>query len=884
MIRSIRLGLALALGCGTIAVAQPAPKRAVAVRLAGAIHVDGRLNDADWIRAEFFADFRQREPVENGEPGDRTEVAFLFDDRALYVGARMRSHVPAAVPRDLTRRDQYGNAEHLVVSLDPFHDRRTAYSFSVTSSGVRRDYYTPRDNEGFQNRDFTFDPVWDARVQFDSTGWTAEMRIPFSQLRFSRKAVQEWGLNLNRWIPTRNEDDYWIVVPRNQTGFASRFGTLAGLDGIKPARRIELVPYLASNGTFAGTPNARNLLNPNGREVAARAGADLKVGLGPNLTVDAAFNPDFGQVDADPAEVNLTAFETFFSERRPFFTEGSQLLRSTVDNYFYSRRIGASPRGDAVADFVRRPANTTILAATKITGRLASGLSIGGLTAITDREFAKTYDSLPGRFGKTLVEPRAQYGVIRLQQQFGADGSTIGAIVSGVHRSFSGDSAVAAALSARAVGGAVDWVLRFQGGRYEITGDIGGSSVEGSAAAITAIQASSRHYLQRPDFQYRHLDPTARSLRGLQARIRVDKNAGNWLGGAEVATESPGFETNDMGRIQGADDIDWNADINHRWTVPGRLFRGATVGLFTRGNLNYDGVRTQTLVSLFTNQTWKNFMSSSVNVSCNLRAQSDVLTRGGPLMGTPAGCEGNVGLNSSFASKTAWRAFANVYHSEDGDWQYRISGGFTLRPTSALSVSVDPNFSSSLDHRQYITALALGRAGTYGTRYLFGAIRRTTIVAQIRLNYTFSPNLTLEAYAEPFAAGGSYRGVGELSAPRSRRVLAYGTGGTTILATSPDSLTVRDGVTGTTFGAPTPDFNALSFRSNLVLRWEWRPGSTLFLVWQHNRARFCTASDPGSCPGGLRPGSLVGPGALGDALGARGDNFLAFKISYWLPV
>lgn len=884
MIRPTRPAALLALCWTAAAAAQTPPKRAEAVRIESGIHVDGRLTEGDWGRARFFSDFRQKEPVENGEPGDRTEVAFLYDDRALYVGARMRSRTPAAVPRDLTRRDQYGNAEHLVVSLDPFHDRRTAYSFSVTSSGVRRDYYTPRDDEGFQNRDFTFDPVWEAKVQFDSTGWTAEMRIPFSQLRFTRREVQEWGLNLNRWIPTRNEDDYWVVVPRNQTGFASRFGTLAGLDGIKPARRIELVPYVASNGTFSGTPNPRNLLDPDGRIVSTRGGADLKVGLGPNLTVDAAFNPDFGQIEADPAEVNLTAFETFFSERRPFFTEGSQLLRSTVDNYFYSRRIGASPRGDATGDFVKRPANTTILAAAKLTGRLGSGLSIGGLAAVTDREYASTYDSLPGRIGRTLVEPRAQYGVMRLQQQFGADGSTVGAIVSGMRRDFGGNASLAEVMSARAIGGAVDWVLRFQGGRYEVTGDVGGSVVEGTAAAITAIQTSSRHYLQRPDFHHSHVDPAATVFRGAQARLRLDKRAGNWLGGAELSTESPGFETNDMGRLQGADDIDWNADIHHRWTVPGALFRAATVGVFARGNLNYDGTRTQTGISLFTNQTWKNFMGSSVNLNCNLRAQSDILTRGGPLMGTPAGCEANVGVNSSFATKTSWRAFANGYRSEDRDWQFRIAGGVTLRPTSALSVSVDPNFSRSLDHRQYLTTLAGGRAGTYGSRYVFGAITRSTLVAQVRLNYTFSPSLTVEAYAEPFAASGRYRGIGELSAPRSRHVLAYGTGETTITATFPDSVVVHDAATGTTFGVPTPDFSALSFRSNLVLRWEWRPGSTLFLVWQQNRSRFCTPGDPASCPGGLVPGRSVGPGSLGDALGARGDNFLAFKLSYWLPV
>ena len=861
----------------------PAPKRAVATPVSGAApRIDGRLDDPAWRTVPFVSDFRTKEPVEGGEPSDRTAVAFLFDDRALYVAARMWSRDPASIPRNLTRRDQYGSAEHITVSLDPFLDRRTAYSFSVTSGGVRRDYYHPRDDEF--GRDFTFDPVWDAKVAFDSTGWTAEFRIPFSQLRFARRPAQLWGLNLNRWIPNRNEDIFWVVVPRKETGFVSRFGTLAGIDGIKPSRRIELVPYVASSGTFAGAPDPGNLLDPDGRSVTARAGADFKMGLGPNLTIDATVNPDFGQVEADPAEVNLTAFETFFDERRPFFTEGSQLLRSTVPSYFYSRRIGGRPRGEASGDFVAAPSNTTILGAAKLTGQLGRGLSIGALAAVTDREFARSFDSLPNRIQRTEVEPRAQFGVIRLQQQFGEDASTVGLIASGMHRSFGDGAALATVLSRRAVAGGADWVLRFQKGRYEISGDIGGSYVEGDPAAITAIQTASARYFQRPDFRARDVDPTATSLTGLRARLRADKNAGNWLWGAEIATESPGFEANDMGRVQNADDIDWNADINHRWTVPGRLFRSATVGIATAGNLNYDGVLTNTRFTLFTRQGWRNFMSSSFNVNCVVRAQSDALTRGGPLMATPAGCETNASVSSSFASTTSWRIGGNVFRNEAGDWQFRLNGGFTVRPTSALSLSLEPNYSQNRDHRQYVTTIDGGLPTTYGQRYVFGSIRRSTLVAQIRVNYTISPNLTIEGYAEPFAASGKYTQLGELEAPRTRALREYGQDGTVITAQSDGVLQVTDSRNGQSFEVPVPDFNVLSFRSNVVVRWEWRPGSTLFVVWQQNRSTFCVPGDPRACPGGLRPGSLIGPGSLREALGTTGDNFLAVKLSYWLPL
>jgi Domain of unknown function (DUF5916) len=893
-----RLAVRLVLACGVLApplAAQmtsrgtraPAPgasgKRAEAVRIEGpGIQLDGRLTEAAWQRAKFFSDFRQKEPVENAPPDERTEVAFLYDDDALYVGARLFSHHPEAIPRDVTRRDQYGNSEHIVVSFDPFLDRRTAYSFSVTSGGVRRDYYLPRDRDGFDVRDFTFDPVWEAKAHIDSTGWTAEMRIPFSQLRFNDRPVQEWGIQVYRWIPQLNEDIYWVVVPRNETGFASRFGLLEGLRNIHSGRRVEMVPYVASNGRFAGAPDPKNPFDPDGRQVGVRAGADLKMGLGPNITLDATINPDFGQVEADPAEVNLTAFETFFSERRPFFTEGQQLLRSTVDNYFYSRRVGGAPRGDATGDYVDRPDATTILGAAKVTGRLPSGLSIGALTALTDQAYARTYDSLPALTTRTMIAPRAGYGVLRLQQEFGREASTVGAIVSGVTRSFGDGAALRSQVADRAVAGGMDWVLRFKQGEYEITGDLGGSYVEGTTEAMTALQEAPARYLQRPDYRHRRVDSLATSLRGWRARLRWDKNAGNWLSGAEIAMQSPGFETNDMGRLQTADDIDANADINHRWTRPGRLFRNAVLGIYGRSNWNFDGVRTSSLVGIFSHHTWRNFFSSSLNLNLALPAQSDGLTRGGPLMRTPAGVEINAGVNSSYAESTTWSLSANVYQAGLGNWQRRLSAGLTLRPSSRVSLSFNPSYLTSLDHRQYLTTLDGGSAATYGQRYVFGAIRRTTLVAQLRLNYTFSPNLTMELYAEPFAASGRYSAIGELAQARTSDLRLYGQDGTTATPAGDGTLLVHDQRNGETFSVDVPDFRALSFRSNLVLRWEWSPGSTLFLVWQQSRAGFCTPSNPVGCAGS-EPGALVGPGALRDALRATGDNFLAIKASYWIP-
>jgi hypothetical protein len=886
--RSLLACALLAAAPGTDLAAQdqhgPSSKQAVAVRTTGPIQVDGRLDEATWHQAAPISDFAQKEPDQGAPPTDRTEVTFAYDDHALYIGAHMYSRDPSRIPRSVTRRDQYGNSEHIVVAIDPFLDRRTAYAFSVTSGGVRRDYYLNRDSEDLDARDFTFDPVWEARVQLDSTGWTAEMRIPFSQLRFTNKVIQTWGLNINRWVPQRNEDDYWVVVPRDETGFASRFGTLTGLESILPSRRMELLPYVAGNANFTTAPAPGDPFD-DGSTGSFRAGGDFKMGLGPSLTLDATFNPDFGQVEADPAQLNLTAFETIFVEKRPFFTDGNPALLGPVPNYYYSRRIGAVPRGQASGDFVQAPDNTTILGATRVTGRLGSNLTIGAQAALTQREFAETFDSTTRRFDRVEVEPLASYGVLRLQQQFGAASSTVGFSLSGMRRYFSDGTDLPEVFSRRAAAGGADWRLRFQGGRYELSGWTGFSMVQGDSSAILRIQRSSGHYLQRPDFSAMPLDPSRTSLWGFTGRLRADKNAGNWLWGAEFVTESPGFEANDMGRLQNADDFEFNGDVNYRETNPGPVFRRWNVGVTWRQNWNYDWVRTVGQLGTFGRFTLNNFSDVNVNLLVRPRYQDDVLTRGGPLAGRGATYGGSLQFNTSYATPNSVSATTSF---EGGEFDYRLftlSAGVTLRPASAWDLSLTPSWRRFRDPRQFVSQQPDGYPATYGARYVFATVDQSVLSAQIRFNYTFTPDLTLEFYAEPFTASGSYSGHGELSAARSFDLRVYGTDGTSIAQEDDQTLRVTDARNGGSFTLPVQDFNNFSFRSNLVIRWEWTRGSTLYLVWQQNRAAQCAAyANPADCPAGSPPGTISRPGFLGDALTVPGDNYLAVKVSYWIPV
>ncbi|MBA2293126.1 MAG: carbohydrate binding family 9 domain-containing protein [Gemmatimonadales bacterium] len=577
------MAAALTLAAALPVAAQAPPKSIHASRLTGqAPTIDGRLDDAAWAAAPVISDFVQRDPDEGKAPTFITQVRLLYDDDALYVAARMLRPDAHTIRRSISRRDSESDAEVFLISLDPYLDRRTGYTFSVNSGGVRGDRYHAQDQEGGEAQ---YDPVWSARSDVDDQGWSAEMRIPFSQLRFNAGREQVWGLQITRNIPDKNEKNQWTLIPRDAAGYISQFGTLEGIAGIPASRRLELLPYAAASLTYRADVNPKN---PFAEKSATRIGGDLKMGLGPNLTLDATIHPDFGQVEADPADVNLSAFETVFAERRPFFTEGAEALTGLAQNfiqrpvYFYSRRIGAPPRGSISGDFVKQPTNTTILSAAKVTGRLKSGLSIGALAAVTPREYARSYDSLPDTFDGVAVEPPNAFAVIRLQQDFGKQQSNAGLNVTYAHHFVDERRGLQDILSRNAFAGGVDWKLRSQQGKYELTGFVGASHVEGDSNAIARLQRGSAHYYQRPDQDHIRYDAGRRSLSGYTVSLRHDKNAGRFtLWGFQLLARSPGFEINDLGRMQTADDINFNGDFILRDTKPHRTFRSYMVQLTT---------------------------------------------------------------------------------------------------------------------------------------------------------------------------------------------------------------------------------------------------------------------------------------------------------------
>jgi hypothetical protein len=838
-------------------------KQARATRVAdGAIRLDGALDESAWNAAMAITDFVQREPVEGVAPSDPTDVRIVYDDDAIYIGARMRSTGGVRAP--LGRRDEDDQAEHILVSFDTYLDRRTASTFGVTAAGVRLDLYSPSDD--IESGDSGYSPVWGVEVSSDAAGWVAEMRIPFSQLRFNDRSPQVWGLNIERRVPARNEQVFWTLVPRTETKWSSLFGDLHGIDGIRPRRRLELLPYVAGASQVIGD---RNRDNPfaSAANLEGRAGLDVKMGLGSNLTLEATVNPDFGQVEADPAEVNLSAVETFFAERRPFFLEGADLLTGYPNNFFYSRRIGVAPPGRAVGEFVDQPRAATILGAAKLTGRLESGTSIGVLSGVTGEETARTFTS-GSPLGRTRVAPTAAFGVARVEQEFGPPGSTVGAMATVLHRNLTPGEPLASLLATSAVSLSADAIVRLRGGEYEWRGSLGGTHITGSAAAIDRVQRSSAHYLQRPDALYFDYDPTRTSLTGIKTDSSLERRTGrHWNWGVSSQIETAGFESNDLGRLSSADGLQSGGWLSYRETAPGSWYRNYELRLTHERRFTYDWIRRQGSFLAEGSIEWPNFWETEVSVMHTMRAQDERLTRGGPLMGTPRGWNAVVAVDSNRAKRLQADVLVEYGRNEDGGLNVSAATEWEFQAGSRWGLALTPQYLRLVDVRQYLTTLAGGAASTFGSRYVFGRVDRSTYSTQLRATYTFKPDMTLDLYAEPFAASGRYDNVGELSAARSRFLRLYGTGGTTLTPLADGSQRVIDG--DAAFVLPNRDFNVLSFRSNLVLRWEWRPGSTLYLVWQQDRASEAMGA------------SRATIGDMFSSLRARGDNYFVVKTSFW---
>ena len=854
------------------------PAVVTAVRATGgAPRLDGRLDDAVWELAEPIARFTQRSPLDGQPATESTVVRIAYDDEAIYVAARMYDSEPGRIVSELGRRDAGLSDDHFEFAIDSYHDHRTAFFFKISSAGVRSDGLYSDDGQGY---DMSWDPVWDAAARRDSLGWTAECRIPLSQLRFPNTPTQVWGINFNRYIRRKAEDSFWSWISQTDQGYSSFFGHVFGLANLPQPRRLEVLPYVNGAEERLASGTAANPFNDGSREVG-RVGLDLKYGLTSSLTLNATVNPDFGQVEADPAEVNLTAYETYFEERRPFFVEGANIFSGGNQQYFYSRRIGRPPQRFSEAPeggFVDQPTASTILGAAKLTGRTAGGWSLGLLEAATAREYATLSDST-GLRSREVVEPFTNYGVLRARRDFRGGGSSIGFIGTAVNRRLDDDRLDF--LREAAYAGGVDLSHRFSRDRFELTASLGYSYIGGDTAAIRRAQVSSARYYQRPDAGHVALDPTRISLTGWTGSLGFARLQGDWVYRLSSAATSPGFEINDLGFQTRADRASASASATRRWTRPGSVFRSVELGASGSASWNHDGDRLSTAAGLDYYFQFLNWWGVMGMLQASPRTVSDNLTRGGPLGVAPAEWAFAFRVSSDPRRRgTLWGGW-NVSRNDLGAWYVWSFATVSLRPAPMLSVELTPEYGSSLSRQQFVAAGDdAGAMAMYGRRYVFADVLQHSSALTARLNLTLSPALSLQLYAQPFVAAGDYRRFKELTRPRTTDYLVYGEapGSSLTPATDDDGRVVGydldpDG-TGPrgALSVGNPDFSFRSLRGNAVLRWEYRPGSTLFLVW----TTACSAY--GSSP------RFDAVGDFRSLCQGRSDNVVAVKMNYWLSL
>ena len=848
-------------------------------RIRAPLRVDGVLDDSAWATAMPVSEFRQREPQEAAEPSQRTTVRILFDDNAIYFGAEMFDTAPDSIITQLARRDSWVTTDRFMIYLDPYRDKRTGYYFAVSVAGTQYDGTLFNDEWD----EATWDGVWQSATRRTPQGWVAEVRIPYSQLRFRPGKDQVWGINFRRELARRNERDYLVYTPTRESGFVSRFPELLGMDELRPPRRVEILPYVTARAEYLNH-DAGDPFN-DGSVYGAGLGGDFRLGLGSNFTVNGTVNPDFGQVEVDPAVVNLSDVEVFFPERRPFFIEGADLYNNfgyggsnnfwgfnwTSTDFVYTRRIGRSPTGTTpdAADYVDVPGGTRILGAAKVAGR-AGKVNVGAMSSLTRREYAD-YEA-GGAAGRSEVEPLTSWNAIRLQTDFDGGRHALG-LISTVTQRFFNEGLLPDEMNRGAyVVGLDGWTFIDRNKVWVLTGWAGGSRVTGTTTQMLSVQQNGTHYFQRPDASHVHVDSAATSLSGFGGRLLVNKQKGPVQVNASFGMINPGLELNDQGFAPRTDIINAHALTGYRWTRPTSTYQQARFQVAGWGTWDFGGNNTG--AGFFNNGSiqFRNFWWLYGRIEASPQTVNVLRTRGGPAMLNPGGGTAGMGFDSDNRRRVVYGAFAwfNRY-AEGSDNSWGMDTYLEWRPVQQLMVSLMPSLTRNIDGAQYVTTVDDPTAvATYGKRYVFGDLAQWTLSTSVRLNWIFTPKLSLELFVQPFVSSGDYRTIKELAAPRTFDFVRYGVDNGSTYDQSTGMVDPDGAGPAASFQVDNPDFTFASLRGNAVLRWEWAPGSTLFFVWTHNRS-----NDTGSPD--FDPGQ-----SFNDLMATPANNVLQVKATWWI--
>jgi hypothetical protein len=828
--------------------------------------IDGRLDDEAWQQGEWSGGFTQQLPTEGATPSHPTELKILYDDKHVYMAIRAHDD-PAKVHRYPGRRDDFNNYAVDVVGIcfDSYNDKRTGFEFDLTAGGSKIDLIL---GNGESEWDTTWDAVWDGKVAHDAQGWTAEFRVPLSQLRYGPQEEQIWGLHAWRWIARNQEEDQWQLVPRQNTGRMYQLGELRGISELPRSRPVELLPY--SLGKSSSGPS----ILADGPASSGGIGLDAKIGLSTNFTFDATVNPDFGQVEADPSVINLTAYETLYEEKRPFFLEGRKILTFELEDdaqLFHSRRIGEAPSNSPLlgaGETASLPESTTILGAFKVTGKTAGGVSLAALQGFTQKE---TVDitSVSGE-RSAVVEPFGSYTVGRIHKDWDKGNTSLGAMLTSSHRWIS-DSSLAF-LPVQATTGGIDFTRYFTNRAWALETSAAFSQVAGDQAAILSLQQNAVHYFQRVDASHLGVDASRSSLAGHGGSVRFGRSGTSRLHvGDHFRWYSPGLDFNDVGYLRRADLMANEASVAWSEPMPRGIFRTYSVEVSRGDQWDFGGLRTRSSTAAGASAQFSNRWSVSGSLEYNESVDTRAL-RGGPALRESDFLAANIGVSTDSARRTFISLSGTREQAREGSsgiWQ--ALGRLRLRPSNRLMISADLSYARTTNDLQYVAT----SQPADGPRYLLGQIDQDVWSLTFRVNLAVTPELTIQYYGSPFLGTGRYtdfkRAAETLDPDYDTRFLRFAPNEIAYDPTS-NRYRVTEDPGGISYDFANPDFSFRQFRSNLVVRWEYKPGSSLYVVWSQRR----TDSAPG----------------WDDAFGsnwrelwrARPDNVLLVKLSYWFSL
>lgn len=795
--------------------------------------INGELDDEAWIPGEWEGNFIQFEPYNGVAPSQPTEFKVRFDDLHFYIAIKAYDSSPDSITNRMSRRDN-GDGDMVFVIFDSYHDLRTGFTFGVSSAGVRFDMIFANDGS---SEDPSWDPIWQAKAKIHDWGWAAEMKIPLTQLRFQKNSSGVWGFEVARQIYRHNEMSMWQIFPQNAPGMIHNIGELDGLQEIEPRKQFDLMPYVV--GSYNSYEAEEGNPFATGKDFRPQGGLDGKIGVTNNLTLDFTVLPDFGQVEADPSEVNLTAFESYFEEKRPFFIEGNNITSFNVglgdgdignDNLFYSRRIGRRPHHYPDLDdnqYAKVPSYTDIIGAAKLTGKTENGLSIGIIETVTAEETAEI--DINGQRSFETVEPLTNYSILRVQKDFNEGNTMIGGMATSTIRKLEGTNLDFLHKDATTAG--LDFAQYFKEKNYMVATSLYYSNVRGSSEAISETQQSSVHYFQRPDADYFDYDTTRTSLSGLGGKFEAGKIGGNWNWLFMNTWKSPSVNINDVGFIQQTDQI-----INVLWTgysfdEPFSIFRSinmnTNVFLATDFGANINGIGYDA-----------NFRANFINMwrfglgfGGQMKQVSKSLLRGGPSIQIPNSSRFFSHMSSDDRKSFSVSAVTSQSYAADTSSRREFYGiEFTLRPSNTIKIDIEPEFSNRFTRLQYVNSFEFDN----DTRYIFSSLDQKTLSISIRISLNITPDLTIQYWGQPFIATGKYTDFKMITDPNADKYQdRFREFEASEISLSDDLYSINDGEYS--YELDDPNFNFDEFLSNLVVRWEFMPGSTAYLVWSQSR-------------------------------------------------